>query len=534
MTMNLTIAAATAPQVSPIVTTNAGRVQGTMDGGVSAYKGIPYGAPPTGSLRFRPPKPASAWLEIYDASSYGAPAMQLYDRQLTGSDISMQLGLVLNTRGETKIDNEDSLFLNIWTPQTNKQTMGKQRPVIVWLHGGGFAYGSGSWQVYDGTRLASKGDIVVVTVNHRLNAFGYMYLADALGEEYAASGNAGMLDLVLALRWVRDNIEQFGGDADNVTIMGESGGGHKVSTLLAMPVANGFYHKAIIQSGAGLKGVPKELAIVTTNAVLRELAPSASKPAEHKHALLSASAEQILDAVRAAQRNAKDQRIGFAPVVDGQTLPKHPFTPNAPEATKDVPILIGWNKDESTIFNNIAPWFGKLTNAELKSRMVEAVGERADELINAYQQRSPEYSPTYVYNAYLGDTYFFAPSIVLAERRLAQPNVAPIYTYNLAWETPIAGGLFKATHTLDLPLVFNNVDLAVALTGESPEARKLEHQMSSAWIAFARSGNPNINDLPRWPKYDLSNRPTMVFDAHSHVVNDLNPKIRAVLTAEYH
>lgn len=366
MVTNLTIAAVTAPQVSPIVTTNAGRVQGMVDMGVSAYKGIPYAAPPTGSLRFKPPKPAPAWSEILDASGYGAPAMQLYNRHLTGSDISMQLGLVLNTRGETKIDNEDSLFLNIWTPQSNKQAMGKQRPVIVWIHGGGYAYGSGSWQVYD-----------------------------------------------------------------------------------------------------------------------------------------------------------------------GKALPKHPFTPNAPEATSDIPILIGWNKDESTIFNTIAPWFGKLSGAELKSRMVEAVGEQADELINAYQQRSPEYSPTYVYNAYLGDTFFFAPSIVLAERRLAQPDAAPIYIYNLAWETPVAGGLFKATHTLDLPLVFNNVDLAVALTGDSPEARKLEHQMSSAWIAFARNGNPNIDDLPQWPRYDLSKRPTMIFDANSHIVNDLNPKIREVLTAKY-
>jgi para-nitrobenzyl esterase len=522
-------APATAPVPSAVVETHSGAVQGLVVDGVAAFKGIPYGAPPIAARRFLPPQAAAPWPNVLVAADFGAPALQLYDRPHTGSALSLQLATVFTTRSDEKIDNEDCLFLNVWTPASDT---GK-RPVMVWLHGGGFAYGSGAWPLYDGANLARAGDVVVVTVNHRLNVFGYLQLAERAGAEYARSGNAGMLDLVLALEWVRDNIAAFGGDASNVTIMGESGGGAKVSTLLAMPAAKGLFHRAVIQSGPGLTGVSREAAQKTTAAILAELGLADADAATLRAALSSLPADVILSATRSAQAKAGPGFGAFplAPVVDGGVLPRDPFTPAAPELSKYVPILIGWNKDEMTLFNNTAPWWGKLGDEELRSLVRRTAGDGADALIAAYRKLHPDYTPTYLYNAIAGDSFMMLGSLQLAERKAAQGG-APAYVYMLAWETPVGNGIFKTPHTLEIPFVFRNVDRALALTGESAAARSLEQQMSSAWIAFARRGDPNTDSLPAWPAYDAERRATMLFDVAPRVESDPKGEARRLLSGE--
>jgi len=519
-------APAAAPIPSAIVATKQGAVQGLVVDGISAFKGIPYGAPPIAARRFLPPQAVAHWPNVLVATDFGAPAMQLYDLPHTGSALALQLATVFTTRSDEKIDNEDCLFLNVWTPATGA---GK-RPVMVWLHGGGFAFGSGAWPIYDGANLARAGDVVVVTVNHRLNVFGYLQLAERAGTEYARSGNAGMLDLVLALEWVRDNIAAFGGDAGNVTIMGESGGGAKVSTLLAMPAAKGLFHKAVIESGPGLSGVSREAAQKTTAAILAELGLAGADAATLRAALTSLPADALLQATRAAQAKAGPgfDALPLAPVVDGDVLPRDPFTPTAPELSKDVPILIGWNKDEMTLFNTSAPWFGKLGDEELRALVRGTAGDRADALIAAYRKLYPAYTPTYLYNAILGDSFMMLGSMQLAERKAAQRG-APVYVYMLAWETPVGNGIFKSPHTLEIPFVFRNVDRALALTGESSAARSLEQEMSSAWIEFARRGDPNTEALPTWPAYDAKRRATMVFDETPRVENDPKGQARKLL-----
>ncbi|MAT83283.1 MAG: carboxylesterase [Gammaproteobacteria bacterium] len=524
-----TAAAAAAPQPSAVVPTASGPVQGLVEDGIATFKGIRYGAPPIGEHRFKAPRPPAPWQDVQTAAGFGAPAMQSYDRPHNGTALSMQLATVFTMRADMKIDNEDSLFLNVWTPATDDG----DRPVMVWLHGGGYAYGSGAWPVYDGASLARRGDVVVVTVNHRLNVFGYLHLAGLLGDDYADSGNAGMLDLVLALEWVRDNIGAFGGDPGNVTIMGESGGGSKVSHLMAMPAADGLFHKAIVQSGPGLTGVPADQATAAARAIVAKLGVDPDDRAAVRRALTTATADAIAAAAEAAQAEAGGGfgRMRLAPVVDGRHLPRDPFVPTAPEQSSDVPLLIGWNKDEMTIFNTGAPWFGQLTEQALPERVAQVVGDKADALLAVYREMYPDYSPTYLYNAILGDSRMFIGSVLLAERQAALGG-APVYMYYLTWETPVGGGVFKSPHTLDIPFMFANVDRAVALTGDGPGARALEDQMSGAWIAFARTGRPGHGGLPDWPAYDAASRPAMVFDVPPRVVQDPNREVRRLLTPQ--
>jgi para-nitrobenzyl esterase len=517
--------AAMAPQGSRVIETVKGPVQGLIANGVAAFKGIPYAAPPIGARRFQAPQPVAAWTEIFDATGFGAPAMQSYDRTLNGSELSIQLATLFTMRTEMKYDNEDCLYLNVWTPAVDEAGLDRQRPVMVWFHGGGYSYGSGSWPIYDGTNLARKGDVVVVTVNHRLNVFGYLHLAEIAGPAYADSGNAGMLDLVASLQWVRDNIAGFGGDPHNVTIMGESGGGSKVSTLLAMPAADGLFDKAIVQSGPGLTAVPASAATRNAKAVLAELGIEGSDMT----ALTSLSTETIMAAYDAAQANAGGGfGLRLAPVVDDRHLRRHPFTPDAPAQSKDIPLMIGFNKDEWTIFNTAEPWFGQLTEEDLPEKAASVVGDKADRLLAAERAHHPGYTPTYLYNVLMSDARMLIGSTTLAERKAAQHG-APVFLYYLTWETPVGGGIFKTPHTLDIPFMFDNVDRAVALTGDGPEARSLENQMSSAWIAFARTGDPNNAALPQWPSYDAESRATMLFDAPPHVVDDPKGDVRAIL-----
>jgi len=487
-----------------VVTTSNGPVRGYVEDGLDVFKGLRYGAPPTGLARFKPPQRPAAWREPADAVGYGAPAIQS--------------GMAPGERGSSAGDppapdepgsSEDCLFLNVWTPGLDR----KMRPVMVWLHGGGFANGSGGAAMYDGGALARKGDVVTVTVNHRLNVFGYLHLGEVFGAEYAQSGVAGMLDIVQALEWVRDNIALFGGDPANVTIFGESGGGWKVSLLLAMPGARGLFHKAVIQSGPGLTAKPKAEADKTARALL---------------AALQVDSPEGLAAVPTTELSKASVTIGteimrlYTPVLDGEVIPRHPFEPDASPLNADVPVLIGTNKDESTLFLFTHPRFGSFAQDDVNRLAKAAAGNKADALLAALRRAYPDYSDTHIACAAQTAAGMWMNSVRLAERKAAQGS-APAFMYMLTWETPVARGRLRSPHAVEIPLVFDNVEKARNFVGRGEDQQIVANQMSDAWLAFARTGDPG------WAAYDTASRTTKLFDVESQVVSDPLPEVRAVL-----
>jgi para-nitrobenzyl esterase len=485
------------------------------------FKGLRYGKAPVGKLRFMRPQKPDKWTGVEDATSLGAPAIQLYTPSgPRTSDFTRQIQAIFPTAGETKIDNEDCLFLNVWTPANDT----KKRPVLVWFHGGGFDYGSGGWPVYDGANLAKKGNVVVVTVNHRLNAFGYLYLAKRFGNDFAASGNDGNLDLIASLNWVRDNIAAFGGDPANVTIAGESGGGAKVSTLLATPAARGLFAKAIIQSGPGVTAGRPESAAKLTDAILDDAGVKTLDD------LRAVGADDLIAATRRAIAKMGGGGFGggprFGPIVDGQVLLRDPFADGAPTESKDVPILVGWNKDEMTLFTAAQPWFGTLDEKGL-NMLAATFGPQGKALIDAYRKERPTYSPTYLANAAM-TARFVQGSYVIAAAKAAQGG-APVYVYSLRWETPGNGGVFKAPHTLDLPLMFNNVDRSRMFVGPGKAPETMAAMMSDAWLAFMRTGTPASKLLPVWKPYSASARNVMFLDLKPTLMVDPDKTMLAVL-----
>ncbi|MBU4317468.1 MAG: carboxylesterase/lipase family protein [Proteobacteria bacterium] len=515
---------AVATDITPTISTKNGPVRGWVDEGVSTFLGIPYAAPPVGSLRFMPPRKPEPWKEIRFAIYYGHPAMQL---SAGGSAVSFPgitgpaLGQVFTSREDVIRQSEDCLVLNVWAP---KITPGEKKPVMVWFHGGGYNYGSGNWIAYNGHNLARNHNVVVVTVNHRLNVFGYLNLAELGGKQYAASGNAGQLDLVASLEWVRDNISEFGGDPRNVTIFGQSGGGSKVSTLMAMPKAKGLFHKAIVQSGPGIRGATMKQSTDTAKLILEKLKITP----DNLQALQELPAEKLLDA--AVQIQSAGPGLRWGPVVDGDILPTHPFDPVASPLCTDIPLMIGCTKDEQTLYLVGLPWWGKLTDANLLDRVKAIQGAKAEPLIAAFRKLHPDNSPSYLLSDVMSTSFAFARTVTLAERKAAQP--APVYTYIYDWNAPVDDGILKAPHTIEIPFVFDNVDLAPILLGTDKGTKELGKLTSSAWTAFARTGNPNTPGLPDWPKYDADHRATMIFDVNSHVVNDPMSEVRKILQEE--
>ncbi|NVD44277.1 carboxylesterase/lipase family protein [Qipengyuania atrilutea] len=502
---------------TPVVDTEGGQVQGVEQGGIDAFLGIRYAAPPIGALRFMPPEKPERWEGVADATGYGAPCMQLYSASgPNASEMTRQIQTIFPTSTEAKIDNEDCLFLNVWTPEAGD---GGKRPVMVWFHGGGYSYGSGGWPAYNGRNLAEKGDVVVVTVNHRLNAFGYLNLARKFGEDYAASGNVGNLDLVRSLEWVRDNIAAFGGDPDNVTIMGESGGGSKVSHLMAMPSADGLFDKAVIQSGPGVySGKPDEAADYAD----RILAEAGVETLEDLSALRS---EELVDAVRLATpaESAMGRGPQFGPIADGTIIPRDPFLPAAPEQSRDIPVLIGYNKDEMTLFLAAQPWFGRLTDGTLQA-MTSAMGPEAIGAVEAYRAMYPDYSPTHLAAIAMG-TRFARGTYLLADQQ-SRTASAPVYVYRLTWETPIGGGMLRSPHTLDIPLMFDNAAESAVFVGTGDDAKTMADMMSDAWIAFAKTGTPSSELLPEWEPYTTADRMVMELDVEPRLVSDPEKVIR--------
>lgn len=505
------------PIPTPVVQTRAGAVQGLVEDDILAFKGIRYGAAPIGPLRFMPPQPAPAWSGIYDATDFGAPAMQLAGGATvdTSTDAGLQMHRVFTTPSELKIMNEDCLFLNVWTPGADA----KKRPVMLWIHGGGFAYGSGAQPIYQCDGLARFGDVVTVSVNHRLNVFGYLNLADIMGPAYASSGTVGMQDLVLALAWVRDNIAAFGGDPDNVMIMGQSGGGQKVCLLLSMDSAKGLFHKASIESGANPTVGRKERATEAAKKLLAELKVAPGDVA----ALQALPAPTIL---AAAAKVGVGGAGGSGPILDGVAITRDPFLPDAPDVSADVPILVGWCKDEWTIFTAGEPWFGTMTEADLQAR-VAPLGATGQTLLAAYRKAYPDYSPTYLWIQMISGRVMQGSEFVATAK--AAKGRAPAYVWFMTWETPVEGGALKTPHTMEIPFALYNFDKVRTYVGEGPAPKHMADQIAGAWVAFARTGKPDHPGIPHWPPFNATQRPVMEFNLVSRVVDDPLSEVRQIL-----
>ena len=480
------------------VETSLGKLRGLAIGKVHAFKGIRYGADTAGARRFLAPVKPAAWLGIQDAFEWGPEAPQ--------ASPHTEIEEVRATIPPTPMS-EDCLRLNVWTQNTS----GK-RPVMVWLHGGGFTSGNGSYTIYDGTNLARRQYVVMVTINHRLNTFGFTYID-------GQAANVGMLDAIAALEWVRDNISRFGGDPANVTIFGQSGGGAKVSTLLAMPGAKGLFHRAIIQSGSNLVGVSKADAIKTTETFMAKLGAK------------SLADLQKLPMAQLIAATNSTQGLRTSPVIDGVTLPGGPFSPAAPAMSANIPVLLGTTETEVTFFPNqpIDPIDDAQLLARAKGALPGATDAQAKEVIDVYRKGRPGVSNIDVALILESDTRFRPGVVAEAELKSAQP--APVYMYYFTWRTPVHDGKLKSLHTLDIPFATANVQEAPSMTGTGKDRLPLEEKMSAAWAAFARTGNPNHKGLPTWPKFDTKTRATMILANECKVVNDPNGAERKAVAA---
>jgi para-nitrobenzyl esterase len=501
----------------PIVATTAGDVRGRDVDGIRVFKGVPYGATTAGGSRFRAPVPAQPWAGVRDAIEYGPSSPQSRaGRESLVSETGQIFGL-----GVDDDQNEDCLVLNVWTPALDD---GGKRPVLFRIHGGGYAIGSGSWAWHDGTNLARRGDVVVVTVNHRLAPVGYLYLDEIGGEEYLGSGNAGMLDLVLALEWTRDNIANFGGDPGRVMIFGESGGGLKVSTLLAMPSAKGLFGRAIVQSGPGLRAQTPEGATELAERYLAELGIDQKNLPQ----LDRIPVERLVEASGAiASRQGPVGLIGFSPVVDGRTLPAQPGAALAAGASADVPLVIGSTRHEAAMFMALEPGgFPQLDEAGMRARLQTLVGDRLDAAIETFSKSNPGASSTDLCVLIQSAVMMRTGSVRMAETKLAGGS-APVYMYMLTMGSPVMNGRLGAAHGMCVPLTMDNCHSAG--WSDHPAGRELAARMSQAWINFATDGDPNHAELPKWPRYSLDERATMLFDNPCAAANDPYPDERHVL-----
>jgi para-nitrobenzyl esterase len=481
---------------SAVVETAAGSVQGVEADSVQIFRGIPYGAPTGGANRFLPPRPPVPWTGVRDAVLYGETAPQgrtfLADGGFDGN--RPEIG-------------EDCLVLNVWTPAPDEA----RRPVLVWLHGGGFEAGTGSVMLYDGVNLCRRGDVVVVTVNHRLGVMGHLHLDDIAGDEYEGAGNAGFLDVVAALRWVQENIAAFGGDPSCVTIFGQSGGGRKVSLATATPVAQGLFHRGIVQSGSHLLLTPREKANERAARLLAQL----EIPVGEWRRLHDVPMRDVLRAGRAVGGR-------FAPVVDGVVFDRHPWHPDAPPTALDVPMIIGTNRTELSLQLGMAdPTSYDITDADLPERLARFVPEdHIAELVALVRRSSPDAPAPEVLFTIATARGYWLDSVLQTERKAAAGG-APVWSYRITWRTPVEDGRKISPHNLDLPFVFDNVERGRHIAGPpTAETAAMATAMSESWLAFARTGDPNNDAAPAWRPYDLDHRTVLHLDVPPVAVDD--------------
>lgn len=487
------------------VATTAGRIRGVvLDGGIQAFYGVPYGASTGGANRFMPPKPPESWAGVRETIQVGNRSPQ----PLPGPISEIHALHRANPLGE------DCLNINISTPASDSET----RPVMVWFHGGGFWSGSGDWLLYDGANLARTQDVVVVSVTHRLNAFGYLYLPEIGGAKYAESTNVGMRDMALALDWVQNNIENFGGDPDRVTIFGQSGGGGKVSVLTAMPSVQGMYHRGIIMSGSTLE---------------IENADSAAEQTERFIEYAGVDSVDALQRMPWQQLNAAAESHPFrmGPTVDGSSVPQHPYSPEAPTMSTSVPLIIGTVEYEANFFPDtpLDP-IDEDTLLRLVRTETGAGETQARDLIDVYRNGRPNIDNVDVYQIIASDVRFGLNAHTQAERK-ADRDAGRVYKYYFTWQSPVRDGKLKSYHCIDIPFAFNNVEVSASMTGAGNDRYALADEISGAFAQFARTGDPNHSGIPQWSAFDARQRQTMVFDSNTRPESDPHGAERMALTA---
>jgi para-nitrobenzyl esterase len=480
----------------PIAQTRAGRVRGSIRDGVNVFLGVPYGADTGGKNRWLPPKPVVGWSGVREATTYG-PAPP----QLNPMGAPMQEETDLLQKGPF---GEDCLRLNIYTPAVGKSS-GK-RAVMVWFHGGGFAAGSGNAASYDGVNLARKQDVVLVSVTHRLNHFGFLYLADAFGAAYADSGNVGMLDCIGALQWVRQNIARFGGDPSRVLVFGQSGGGSKVSTLMGMPAAKGLFHRAAAQSGTAVRSGTKAEATAAAQRLLQALGVK--------------SVAELQDLPWQKIIEVGGPGFGAGPIVDGRNLPADVFDPAASPLSRSVPLI------SSTVETESASWgapIDPIGDGELLSRTKQVTrlsDSDAQALLGAYRTAYPGKDDAYLCQLLMSQWTFTDTVTTQAERKAiqAEQGGAPEYFFYFAHHTTVRGGKLHAPHTSEIPYCFDSLAASRPIIGDvTPQEQSLADTVSTYWANFAKNGDPNGKGLPQWRPYDLKSRATLVVGTDDQV-----------------
>lgn len=488
-----------------IIETKSGKIQGYKENGIEIFKGIPYAEPPIDDLRFSPPVAKKKWHGILVATEYGHCAYQGYTQ-------------LENFTGKLQPENEDCLNLNIWTPSVNN----KKRPVMFWIHGGGFIFGGGIDPMYDGSALAWRGDVVVVTINYRLGALGYLYIP-------GVTANVGLTDQILALKWVHDNIELFGGDPNNVTIFGESAGGYSVVALAAMPAAKGLFHRIIAQSAPVID--PK-ITKKPTKKLMRMLGVEKGD----LNALRMISPEKIIDAQNKLIAEDPTNLLAFRPLIEGETLPIHPLKAFQDGDCKDIEFMIGTNLEEAKLFTALDPEISKMNKADGEKLLIGYLGRsgiditKSKAMIDTYKHaREGKFSieSKEIINALITDYIFRISTMRLLEAQ--SKHQSNTYNYLFTWPSPAFNGDLGACHALELPFVFNTLNDPAfkVFVGKSPDLNAISHKVMDAWIAFARTGNPNCDSIPEWPSYDIEKRSTMLIDREFKVVEKFLDKERA-------
>jgi para-nitrobenzyl esterase len=498
-----------------IVETVCGKVRGSSRNGIFTFKGIPYAAATAGAARFLPPQKPAPWTSVRSSLAYGPVCPQ---PARTGWGNDEEAWLFNWDDGQA---GEDCLRVNIWSPGLDH----RKRPVMVWLHGGGYTAGSGQeLPSYDGESLARRGDVVVVSINHRLNVLGYINLAD-YGPQYTDSANVGMLDIVAALEWVRDNIGNFGGDPGAVLIFGQSGGGGKVSTLMAMPAAKGLFHRAIVESGSTLRVGNEDVSRATAAALLKELGLDKSSVEKLRDIPV---ADLVAAAVKVTRRppltgvinfRSMSERPGWYPVMDSRIVAQHPFDPQASPLSASVPLLAGSTLNEFTNGINHPDAFD-MTQAELEKRAADAYHDRGGQVIASYRQLYPNANPFQLWSVIA--TSGVRRNVIEQCSRKAAQNSAPAWCYQFTWQTPILDARPMAFHCSELAFVFNNTARCDRMTGDGEAAHALAAKMSDAWVAFARTGDPNVKSLPHWKPFTDAARTTMIFNDSCEAKDNLD------------